>query len=120
MEQMQQRLLNAPRFGRQVEFNRENFTQSIDGENKNVTIIMHVYEQGARGCKLMHKCFDTLAEQYPYVKFCSIQASEAQMSHNFRKNGCPAILIYRGGELLSSFISVTDKLGDDFVVSDVE
>jgi len=42
------------------------------------------------------------------------------MSHNFVKNGCPAILVYRGGELLSSFISITDKLGDDFVVSDVE
>jgi hypothetical protein len=36
------------------------------------------------------------------------------------KNGCPAILVYRGGELLSSFISVTNKLGDDFVASDVE
>ena len=31
----------------------------------------------------MHKCFQTLAEQYPYVKFCRIQASEAQMSHQF-------------------------------------
>jgi hypothetical protein len=36
------------------------------------------------------------------------------------KTGCPAILVYRGGELLSSFISVTNKLGDDFVASDVE
>jgi len=72
-----------PRFGQKFDLNRDNFTQSIDGENKNVTIIVHVYEQGARGCQLMDKCFDALAEQYPYVKFCRIQASEAQMSHNF-------------------------------------
>lgn len=68
----------------------------------------------------MRNCFEILSEQYPYVKFCQIQASEAQLSHNFVKNGCPAILVYRGGELLSTFISITNKLGDDFVVTDVE
>ncbi|CAF0876924.1 unnamed protein product [Adineta ricciae] len=120
MYQMQQRLLNVPRFGKQFDLDRENFTNAIDGENKNVTIVVHVYEQAVEGCKLMNNCFQILAEQYPYVKFCRIQASEAQMSHNFIRNGCPAILVYRAGELLSSFISVTNKLGDDFVVSDVE
>lgn len=120
MYQMQQRLLNATRFGKIIELNRENFTNAIDNENKNLTIIVHVYEQSAIGCKAMNKCFQILAEQYPYVKFCQIQASEAQLSHNFIKNGCPAILVYRSGELLSSFISVTNKLGDDFVASDVE
>ncbi|CAF0988874.1 unnamed protein product [Adineta steineri] len=120
MHQMQQRLLNTPRFGKQVDLTRENFTNSIDDENKNVTIIVHVFEQSAVGCKVMNNCFQCLAEQYPYVKFCRIQASEAQLSHNFVKNGCPALLVYRGGELLSSFISITNKLGDDFVASDVE
>ncbi|CAF2814198.1 unnamed protein product [Rotaria sp. Silwood2] len=120
MHEMQQRLLNAPRFGKQIDLNRENFTNTIDNENKNVTIIVHVYEQSAIGCKTMNKCIQILAEQYPFVKFCRIQASEAQLSHNFIKNGCPAILVYRGGELLSSFISITNKLGDDFVASDVE
>ncbi|UJR31825.1 hypothetical protein I4U23_019302 [Adineta vaga] len=120
MYQMQQRLLNAPRFGKQFDLNRESFTSAIDDENRNVTVILHVYEQSVTGCKLMNNCFQILAEQYPYVKFCRIQASEAQMSHNFIRNGCPAILVYRAGELLSSFVSITNKLGDDFVVSDVE
>jgi len=120
MCQMQQRLLNSSHFGKQIDLNRENFTNAIDDENKNVTVIVHVYEQSVNGCKAMNNCFQILAEQYPYVKFCRIQASEAQLSHNFVKNGCPAILVYRGGELLSSLISVTNKLGDDFVTSDVE
>ncbi|CAF3587171.1 unnamed protein product [Rotaria socialis] len=118
--QMQQRLLDAPRFGKQVELNRDNFTSAIDDENKNVTVIVYVFEQSAIGCKAMNHCIPILAEQYPYVKFCRIQASEAQLSRNFVKNGCPALLVYRGGELLSSFISLTNKLGDDFVPSDVE
>ncbi|CAF3747177.1 unnamed protein product [Rotaria sp. Silwood1] len=118
MYQMQQRLLNAPRFGKQIDLNRENFTNAIDDENKNVTIVIHVYEKVC--WKTMNNCIEILAEQYPYIKFCRIQASEAQLSHNFVQNGCPALLIYRGGELLSSFISITNKLGDDFVASDVE
>jgi len=120
MQQMQERLLNSQRFGQTFDLTRANFTAAIDDEKKTVTIIVHVYEQIAVGCKRMHKCFQTLAEQYPYIKFCRIQASEAQMSHQFIKNGCPAILVYRGGELLSSFISLTEKLGDDFVTTDVE
>lgn len=120
MYQMQQKLFDNPRFGRPIDLNRGNFNTAIDDEKSNVTIAVHVYEQPAVGCATMSQCFEILAEQYPFVKFCRIQASEAQMSRNFVKNGCPAILVYRGGELLSSFITVTDKLGEDFVASDVE
>lgn len=120
MQQMQERLLNSTRFGQVIELTRDEYTRAIDGENKNVTIIVHVYEQNVSACKTMNQYLRILAEQYPYVKFCRIQASLAQMSHNFIRNGCPALLVYRSGELLNSFISVVDKLEEDFVVSDVE
>jgi hypothetical protein len=62
MHQMQQRLNNSyvnsiprmnksisfdssSRFGQQIDLNRDSFTHAIDDENKNVTIIVHVYEQ---------------------------------------------------------------------------
>ena len=38
-------LFCRPRYGKQIDLNRENFTNAIDNENKNVTIIVHVYEQ---------------------------------------------------------------------------
>ena len=39
--------------------------------------------QAVAGCKTMDQCCRVLTEQYPYVKFCRILASDAQMSHNF-------------------------------------
>ena len=34
--------------------------------------------------------------------------------------GVPAILVYKCGELIKSFVRLTDALGDDFYTSDLE
>jgi len=120
MLEIQNRIANAPRFGRVVHLTREDYTNAIDNENKNVTVVVHIYENSARGCKTMSKCFQILAEQYPLTKFCQIQASDAQLSRKFIENGCPTILVYRGRELVGNFVSLTNKFGDDFYPSDIE
>lgn len=33
-----------PRFGKVIEITNENFLEQIDNENKNVTIIIHIYD----------------------------------------------------------------------------
>ena len=42
------------------------------------------------------------------------------LSKHFKVAGVPALLVYRAGNLLGSFIRVTDQLGTDFFASDVE
>ena len=34
--------------------------------------------------------------------------------------GVPALLVYKSGELVKSFVRLTDSLGDDFYASDLE
>ena len=36
------------------------------------------------------------------------------------KNGLPAVLVYRRGELVGNLLRVTDSLGEDFSEGDVE
>lgn len=36
------------------------------------------------------------------------------------RNGLPAILVYKGGQLVGNFIKVTDQLGHDFYAVEVE
>lgn len=36
------------------------------------------------------------------------------------KDGVPALLIYKGGDMIGNFIRISDELGDDFFSSDVE
>lgn len=50
----------------------DEFLKAIDDEDKNVTIIVHIYEKNISGCKAMNGCLITLAEEYSHVKFCKI------------------------------------------------
>ena len=44
-----------------------------------------------------------------------------KLSRDFKVSGVPALLVYRGGEMVTNFVAVNETLGgDDFYASDVE
>ena len=44
-----------------------------------------------------------------------------KLSRDFQASGVPALLVYRGGEMVTNFVGVNSALGgDDFYASDVE
>lgn len=60
-------------FGKVIDLeNTDQFLQAIDGEDKSVIVIVHIYEDNVAGCEAMNGCLMSLAEEYPYVKFCRI------------------------------------------------
>jgi len=72
------------------------------------------------GCQAMYGCVQCLAEDYINVKFCRIRASGAGLSKHFEASGVPALLVYRGGQLIGNFVRMTDRLGEDFFANEVE
>lgn len=50
----------------------------------------------------------------------SVLASAVGVSKHFKKEGVPALLAYKGGQIIGNFVHVTNTLGDDFYASDVE
>jgi len=109
------------RFGQVVELHTgESFLDCVDREEKRVTVVVLVHEPSVEGCTAMAGCIECLAQQFPTVKFCKILSSAAMLSKHFKVAGVPALLVYRAGNLLGSFIRVTDQLGTDFFASDVE
>lgn len=50
----------------------DQFLEAIDGEDKSVTVVVHIYEDKIPGCEAMNGCLFTLAQEYPHVKFCKI------------------------------------------------
>ncbi|XP_072763312.1 phosducin-like protein [Anoplolepis gracilipes] len=108
-------------FGKVIDLeSADQFLQVIDEEDKSVTIIVHIYEDNVPGCEAMNGCLISLAEEYPYVKFCRIRGSIAGLSKQFKKFGVPALLVYKKGQVIGNFIHMTDHLGTDFYSSDVE
>ena len=96
------------------------FLDAVDKESKDVVVVMYLHEDGAAGCEAMRHCLKTVAANHPEVKFCQILSSSAGLSKHFESSGVPALLVYKSGELVGSFVRLTDSLGEDFFSSDVE
>lgn len=40
--------------------------------------------------------------------------------NRFKMDGVPALLVYKGGQVIGNFVRVTNELGDEFYEGDVE
>lgn len=109
------------KFGKVVNLHDgQQFLDAIDDEEKTCSVIILIYEANIEACQTMLGCIKCLAQDYPSVKFCQIAGSAAGLSKHFMVSGVPALLIYRAGQLLASFVSLTDQLGENFYATDVE
>ncbi|XP_034668591.1 phosducin-like protein [Drosophila subobscura] len=96
------------------------FLACVEQESKHTTIIIHIYEKSLSACSTLNKCLETLASDYPSIKFAKICSSVAGMSRDFRTKGLPALLVYKAQAVVGNFVRLTDDLSDDFFASDVE
>lgn len=125
MQKRMQELMNLTRsnkvFGELISLmTGEDFLAAIDQEDKAVTVIILLQEPGVEGCEAMKGCLACIARDYKNVKFCEIAASAAGLSRHFKVSGVPAMLVYRAGQLVASFVRLTDHLGKDFFANEVE
>ncbi|KAF5916715.1 phosducin [Diceros bicornis minor] len=121
MQDMHQKLSFGPRYGFLYELKTgEQFLETIEKEQKITTIVVHIYEDGIKGCDALNSSLTSLAAEYPLVKFCKIKASDTGAGDRFSSDVLPTLLVYKGGELLSNFISVAEQFAEEFFAGDVE
>lgn len=121
MQDMHQRLSFGPKFGFLCELqNGEQFLEAVEKEHKSTTVMVHIYEDGVKGCDALNSSLTCLAAEYPTVKFCKIKASSTGAGDRFSSDVLPSLLVYKAGELLSNFISVSEQFNEEFFAVDVE
>lgn len=98
----------------------KDFLSAIDEEDKNTTIIIHVYDNNHIACKKINEMLVILAEQYKDVKFCKVLTTAAGLSLSFKISGVPAFLVYKNKQIIGNFVRVTDEFGEDFCEGDIE
>lgn len=96
------------------------FLQMIDEEDKNATIIIHVYDVNHTACRKINEMLVILAEQYKNVKFCKVLTTAAGLSLSFKISGVPAFLVYKNKQIIGNFVRVTNEFGDEFCEGDIE
>lgn len=121
IEEMRRQLCSGKRFAQVYELaSGEDFLEALDKEDKSTLVMIHIYEPDIPGCESMSGSLMCLAQEYPLVKFCSVRSSAISTSALFRDSALPALLVYKGGDLIGNFVRVTDQLGEDFFAVDVE
>lgn len=93
---------------------------AIDKENPNVLVIVHIYTKFSRPCANLNRYLNELAVDMKTIKFVKLDASVTGLSQNFKDNGVPALLAYKGGELVKSIVQMNELLDRDFNASDVK
>lgn len=121
-EMLTNQVQSTKRYGEMVELlNGDDYLLAIDNQDdKNSIVVIVIHEKFSSACKNVVTAAREVSRDYPHVKFCSIEATTVGLSRHFKVGGVPAILTYKNGELLASFVRITDTLGDDFYPSDLE
>ncbi|OWR41907.1 phosducin-like protein [Danaus plexippus] len=121
MQELMAQLQKAPKFGKlQTLKNQDDFLSAIDKEDVKVTVVIHIYGHNVKACESMDGCLSILASDYPAVKFCRIAVDVAGLSRHFSVEGVPALLVYKGGQIIGNFVQLATELGNDFFASNVE
>lgn len=121
IEEMRRQLCRGKRFAQVYELSSgEDFLEALDREDKSTLVMIHIYEPEVPGCEAMSGSLMCLAQEYPLVKICSVRSSAISTSALFRDSALPALLVYKGGDLIGNFVRLTDQLGDDFFAVDLE
>ncbi|KAL0965912.1 hypothetical protein UPYG_G00287760 [Umbra pygmaea] len=121
IEEMRRKVHCGKRFEQVYELGSgEEFLDAVDKEDKACLVMIHIYEGEVPACEAMIGSLLCLAQEYPLVKFCSVRGSAIGTSTQFRGSALPALLVYKGGDLIGNFVRITDQLGEDFYAVDVE
>jgi len=121
MEQMIRMKTELPEFGEIEEVpSGDEYLKLIDGTNPMIPVVVHIYETRVPECIRMNECLSTLSSHYRRVRFCKIKASNLGVTSNFKKQGVPALLVYKGGSLIGNFVALKEEFGSEFYEGDVE
>eukprot|EP00163_Fabomonas_tropica_P006633 TRINITY_DN161_c0_g1_i7.p2 TRINITY_DN161_c0_g1~~TRINITY_DN161_c0_g1_i7.p2 ORF type:complete len:202 (+),score=47.86 TRINITY_DN161_c0_g1_i7:331-936(+) len=74
-------------------------------------VVVHLSDPGSASAAALDETLQALAEDHPSVTFVTIKATEAKAS--FDTIACPTLVVYRHGQVLETFIRVTDTVGPE-------
>ena len=126
LEQMQKEMedkikQNMVKFGQLYDLQTgEELLDILEKEEKNVIVIVHLYDKSLSACVNLSDCLERLAKQYTHVRFCKISSTRAGLSLQFKVNALPTLQVYKGGVLIGNYIKMQDHLDKIFYAADVE
>jgi len=116
--QLEAAKVKRPTFGFLQQISPIEYAPAIDKEKNDVYIVAHLYQPYIPTCVRLNTILRLLAVKYPYVKFLNIISTEAKK--DYPDVALPTVIIYKAGQLIRSFIPITESIVEDFEYDDIE
>ncbi|GAA5936596.1 phosducin family protein [Sporobolomyces koalae] len=101
-------------FGHLREIGIDQFLNAVEGESDDVAVVIHLYEPDLFPCILLNTHLTALSRKYPHTKFLRALASELDfMQQDPEDETLPTVLVYRGGDLETTWIRFDLELGSE-------
>jgi len=126
LEQMQKEMENKIKkdmieFGKLFDLQTsQDLLDALEREEKNVIVVVHLFDQSVPACTKLNECLECLAKQYSHVKFCKISTTKAGLSLQFKLSALPTLQVYKSGILIGNYLKMQDYLDQIFYTADVE
>ncbi|KAJ3060293.1 hypothetical protein HDU99_005984, partial [Rhizoclosmatium hyalinum] len=101
-------IASLPKYGTLKEIEVDEYVSCVENVDRNVVVLVHLYQPQVEACRLVNRFLEALAAQYPLVKMVKIISTKANAS--FDNIALPALLIYKGGELQKTLLRITDEI----------
>lgn len=91
-----------------TKLNNDNFEEEVLKASE--TVLVDMFAEWCEPCQVMSPLIDELAEEnLPNVKVCKLDIDESQdIAINYGVMSIPTFLIFRNGEVVESFLGITD------------
>jgi len=111
-----------PTYGSLATLTPDEYVDLIDTLHPQTHLIVHLYESTITACRMLHSTLEKVAQCMPHAKFIEVRALDA--NPKLDTICLPAVLIYRGGELVHNLVRFTEELpkngsGGGYGVEDV-
>jgi thioredoxin 1 len=92
-----------------IDLNNSNFEQTISAEN---LTLVDFWAEWCGPCKSMHPIFESLAKQYPNVKFARVNVDQNQnISMKFAVQSIPTFIMFKSGKIIDKMMGAVGAPG---------
>ena len=96
-----------------IDLNDSNFEQTISAEN---LTLVDFWAEWCGPCKSMHPIFESLAKQYPNVKFARINVDQNQnISRKFAVQSIPTFIMFKSGKIIDKMMGAVGAPGINMI-----
>jgi thioredoxin 1 len=96
-----------------IDLNDSNFEQTISAENPT---LVDFWAEWCGPCKSMHPIFESLAKQYPNIKFARVNVDQNQnISRKFAVQSIPTFIMFKSGKIIDKMMGAVGAPGINMI-----